>query len=65
MIAHCKVCEGVVKEQAIDAAMMFEQIKYYVNELSLMGVPPVPLEPLREWAKTLRRCSCSDFSFEL
>lgn len=65
MITHCKVCEGVVREQAIDAAMMFEQIKYYTHELSLLGVPAGPLAPLREWAKTLRRCSCHDLSFEI
>lgn len=65
MIRHCKTCEGVVREQSIDAAMMFEQIKYYANELSLLGVPHAPLEPLRTWAKTLRRCSCQDFNFNL
>ncbi len=59
MIKRCETCEGVVREQALDASMTFEQVKFHIRELIHLGVPPGPLGPIRTWAKTLQRCSCT------
>jgi hypothetical protein len=38
--------------------MTVEQVRHYLRELEAIGVPTPALASIREWAQTLRRCTC-------
>lgn len=60
MIARCETCQGVVPAQAMDAVLTVEQIRFYLRELRILGAPDEALDPLRDWGRSLRRCTCRE-----
>lgn len=58
MILRCSTCGLVDRSQSMAVALTIEQVRHYLRELVLLGVPEGALLPVREWAQTLRRCTC-------